>query len=84
MVRDLRIGNRYTYKGREMGILCGKYIQGAGGAGHQEPYYKITFQQKNSKVELTLDWDEKFTPVHRGHCQVEEEEVEETKEERDE
>ena len=82
MVRDLRIGDRYTYKGEEMGILCGKFIQGAGGAGHQEPYYKITFQQKNSKVELTLDWDEKFTPVHRGHCQVEEEV--ETKEERDE
>lgn len=65
-VRDICIGEGYSYQNKAMGILIEKYIQGAGGAGYQEPYYKLKFQQKDSKIEIILDWDEKLIPIKNG------------------
>ena len=63
-VRDMEIEKIYIVNG-EPAILTDKIEAGAGGSGHQEPYYKLIFEdpKTNNKTTFLKDWDETFTQV---------------------
>ena len=63
-VRDMEIKKIYIVNG-EPAILTDKIEAGAGGSGHQEPYYKLIFEdpKTNNKTTFLKDWDETFTQV---------------------
>ena len=57
-VRDMNIGNRYSFNGKILGILCEKRI--IYNSENTNSLYKIVFQQNNSKVGLIKSWDDEF------------------------
>lgn len=57
-VRDMNIGNRYSFNGKILGILCEKKI--IYNSKNADSLYKIVFQQNNSKIGLIKEWDDEF------------------------
>lgn len=68
-VRSALIGKSYRlvnsfhkYNQSYLGKLMIKKEDGAGGSGHQEPYYVLVFSEFQEE-EIALDWDEQLEEV---------------------
>jgi hypothetical protein len=61
LVRDMRIGYRYSLNGQIVGILCEKRVIYDNPSS--APLYKIVFQQKNSKIGLIKEWNKEFLHI---------------------
>ena len=57
--RDLVVGQAYTFRGRQCGVLVSVTVVAHGGAGFQEPVYQLVFERQ----QMVVDWDVEFSPA---------------------
>lgn len=62
-VRDMVVGKSYKVDGKTRKLIT-KTEAGAGGAGGQEPYYKLKFS--DDETEYNKNWDDEYEPVQTG------------------